>query len=62
MTGTGALAGLVTGAAVVIGWITLGWNGSFLGGEGVYEIIPGFIAAWLAIVLASKASAKPQEG
>lgn len=49
MTGTGAAAGLVTGAVVVIAWIALGWNTSFLGGEGVYEIIPGFIASWLAI-------------
>ena len=54
MTGSGAIAGLVTGAAVVMIWIALGWNGSFLGGEGVYEIIPGFIAAWLAIMLVSK--------
>ncbi|ANU07703.1 sodium/proline symporter PutP [Paraurantiacibacter namhicola] len=45
MTGAGALAGLVTGAGVVIFWIFSG-----LGGEtGIYEIIPGFIAAWLAI-------------
>ncbi|WP_299308327.1 sodium/proline symporter PutP [uncultured Croceicoccus sp.] len=56
MTGAGAVAGLVTGAAVVIAWIALGWNASFLGGEGVYEIIPGFIAAWLAIWGVSKAT------
>ncbi len=54
MTGSGAVAGLVTGAAVVIGWIALGWNGSFMGGDGVYEIIPGFIAAWLAIFVVSQ--------
>ncbi len=58
MTGAGAVAGLVTGAAVVIAWIALGWNGEFLGGPGVYEIIPGFVAAWLAIWLVSKATAK----
>lgn len=56
MTGTGAIAGLVTGAAVVMGWIALGWNASFLGGEGVYEIIPGFAAALLAIVAVSLAT------
>ncbi len=56
MTGAGAVAGLVTGAAVVMAWIALGWNAAFLGGPGVYEIIPGFIAAWLAIVLVSKAT------
>lgn len=56
MTGTGALAGLVTGAVVVAGWIGLGWNGAFIGGEGLYEIVPGFIAAWTAIVVVSKAT------
>ncbi len=56
MTGAGALAGLVTGAAVVIAWIALGWDQAFLGGPGVYEILPGFVAALLAIVLVSKAT------
>jgi SSS family solute:Na+ symporter len=54
MTGAGAVAGLVTGAAVVGGWLALGWDQTFLGGEGIYEIIPGFAAAFLAIVLVSK--------
>ncbi len=54
MTGAGAVAGLVTGAAVVVGWIAVGWNTQFMGGPGVYEIIPGFAAAWLAIVVVSK--------
>ncbi|WP_338751828.1 sodium/proline symporter PutP [Janibacter alittae] len=53
MTGTGAVAGLVTGAAVVVGWIWAGWSDSFLGGEGVYEIIPGFLCATIAIVVVS---------
>ncbi|MCT2559176.1 sodium/proline symporter PutP [Tsuneonella sp. YG55] len=57
MTGAGALAGLVTGAAVVIVWIANGWDTSFLGGEGVYEILPGFIAAWIAVVAVSLATA-----
>ncbi|QWC56083.1 sodium/proline symporter PutP [Erythrobacter sp. 3-20A1M] len=56
MTGAGAVAGLVTGAAVVVGWIALGWNDAFLGGPGVYEIIPGFVAACLAIWLVSGAT------
>lgn len=60
MTGTGAVAGLVSGAMVVIAWIALGLNASFLGGPGVYEIIPGFIVSWLAIVLVSRATA-PRE-
>ena len=53
MTGTGALAGLVVGAGTVGFWIAQGWNAEFMGGPGVYEIIPGFIAATIAIVLAS---------
>ncbi|WP_271078172.1 sodium/proline symporter PutP [Aurantiacibacter sp. MUD61] len=61
MTGAGAVAGLVMGAGVVMAWIWLEWNSSFLGGEGVYEIIPGFIAAWLAIWLVSLATAKDGE-
>jgi SSS family solute:Na+ symporter len=56
MSGSGAVAGLVVGAVVVILWIMLGWNGSFLGGPGVYDIIPGFIAAWAAIYFVSKST------
>ena len=62
MTGAGAVSGLVVGAGVVMAWIALGWNGEFLGGPGVYEIIPGFIAAWLAIWLVSKATAGAPRG
>ena len=58
MTGAGAVAGLVTGAIVAGGWIALGWNASFMGGEGLYEIVPGFIAAWIAIVAVSLATRK----
>ena len=47
MTGAGAVAGLVTGAVVVIAWIALGLSGT------LYEIVPGFIASWIAIVLVS---------
>lgn len=54
MTGAGAVSGLITGAVVVFGWIAAGWNASFLGGPGVYEIIPGFIAALVAILVVSK--------
>ena len=58
MTGAGAVAGLVTGAAVVAAWIALGWNAQLPGFDGgLYEIVPGFIAAWLAIWLVSKATA-----
>lgn len=44
MTFAGALAGMVSGAVVVIAWIILGLSGV------LYEIIPGFIAAMAAIV------------
>ena len=53
MSGAGAVAGLLTGAVVVVGWIALGWGKSFMGGEGVYEIIPGFIASFIAVVAVS---------
>jgi SSS family solute:Na+ symporter len=58
MTGAGALAGLATGAGVVTLWIALGWNKAFLGGAGLYEIVPGFAAAMAAIVLVSHATGK----
>ncbi len=61
MTGAGAVAGLVTGAVVVIAWISLGWNSSFLGGPGIYEIIPGFIMALAAIYIVSMATREQDE-
>lgn len=55
MTGAGAVAGLVTGAGTVAGWIALGWSKALPGLDaGLYEIVPGFAAAWLAIVLVSR--------
>jgi SSS family solute:Na+ symporter len=60
MTGAGAVAGLVTGAGVVAGWIALGWNKAFLGGPGLYEIVPGFAAAMAAIILVSRITRKGQ--
>ncbi len=60
MTGSGALAGLVVGAGTVGLWIAQGWNAEFMGGPGVYEIIPGFIAALIAIWLVSLAT-KPEQ-
>jgi hypothetical protein len=44
---------MVTGAAVVIGWIAAGWSGW------LYEIVPGFAAAMVAIVLVSLATGRP---
>ncbi|RUR30707.1 sodium/proline symporter PutP [Vreelandella nanhaiensis] len=54
--GAGAIAGMVVGALTVMGWIALGWNAEFMGGPGVYEIIPGFIAAFIAILVVSSAT------
>ncbi|TYC87698.1 sodium/proline symporter PutP [Novosphingobium sp. BW1] len=54
MSGAGAVSGLIVGALVVIFWIAMEWNASFLGGPGVYEIIPGVIASTLAIFVVSK--------
>ncbi|MCG7600304.1 sodium/proline symporter PutP [Halomonas sp. McH1-25] len=51
--GAGAIAGMIVGAATVMIWILLGWNGEFMGGPGVYEIIPGFIASFIAIMVVS---------
>lgn len=56
MTGAGAVAGLVTGAGVVAAWILLGWNTALLGGPGLYEIVPGFAAALIAIIVVSHAT------
>ncbi|MCF3974517.1 sodium/proline symporter PutP [Paracoccus salsus] len=56
MTGLGAVAGLVVGAGTVMIWIWAGLNASFMGGPGVYEIIPGFILAMIAIVAVSLAT------
>ncbi|QQL44158.1 sodium/proline symporter PutP [Sulfuriroseicoccus oceanibius] len=61
MSGAGAVAGMVTGAVTVIAWINLGWGDSFLGGPGVYEIIPGFVLAWLAIVVVSRIAPSTNE-
>lgn len=60
MSGAGAVAGLVLGAITVIFWISMGWDSSFMGGSGVYEIIPGFIVSWIAIYVVSLMT--PTEG
>lgn len=47
MTRNGALAGMILGAATVIAWTALGWS------SWLYEIVPGFIAAWITVVAIS---------
>jgi solute:Na+ symporter, SSS family len=54
MTLAGAFAGMVTGAVVVISWIALGLSGT------MYEIVPGFICAMIAVLAISLATAKQQ--
>lgn len=57
MTGAGAVAGLVTGAGVVVSWIALGWDQTLPGmTEGLYEIVPAFAASWIAIVMVSRST------
>lgn len=53
MTRNGALAGMVAGTAVVILWIRMGWSGA------LYEIVPGFVACWIAVVAVSLMGRKP---
>ena len=45
-TRNGALAGILTGAVTVVVWKQYGWLG-------LYEIVPGFVFAWIAIVVVS---------
>ncbi|TQS70288.1 sodium/proline symporter PutP [Rhodobacteraceae bacterium] len=49
MNGLGAVAGLVVGALTVMLWIATGLKAA----TGLYEIIPGFIAATIAIIVVS---------
>ena len=53
LTFGGAVAGIVVGAAVDILWL------SFLGGFGLYEIIPGFLCGLIAAVAVSLLSKAP---
>jgi sodium/proline symporter len=52
MTRAGALAGIVTGTATVLIWKQFAWFQ-------LYEIVPGFIFAFLAIIIVSKLSHAP---
>ncbi|UQG60217.1 sodium/proline symporter PutP [Marinobacter sp. M3C] len=59
--GTGAISGVVVGAVTVMVWISLGWGSEFMDGPGVYSIIPGFIASWIAIMAVSSMTADAGE-
>lgn len=54
MTRNGALAGMITGAVTVLVWHQFAWFG-------LYEIIPGFVFASLAIFAVSLAGAAPEK-
>ncbi|MNH33536.1 Sodium/proline symporter [compost metagenome] len=54
MTRNGALAGMLAGALTVIVWKQFGWLG-------LYEIIPGFVFATLAIVVFSLLDKAPSK-
>lgn len=51
----GAVAGIVVGALVDIGWLM------FLPSTGIYELLPGFIAGCIAAVAVSLATKAPSE-
>ncbi|MGV8942742.1 sodium/proline symporter PutP [Thermomonas sp.] len=58
MTRAGALAGILVGAITVIAWKLIAVQ---MLGSGLYEIVPGFIAASIAIVVGSLLSAAPSQ-
>lgn len=60
MTRNGALAGMIVGAATVLAWIyaPLGPDGGALSAV-IYEIVPGFVLATLAIVVVSRLDRAP---
>lgn len=65
MTRNGALAGMIIGGATVIIWAEL-TNWFDISADqypilGLYEIIPGFILAWLAVWLVSLAGQEPSK-
>ncbi|WP_203363551.1 sodium/proline symporter PutP [Bacillus sp. REN10] len=53
MTKWGALAGMVVGAVTVIVWSKIGLS------DTLYEMIPGFAASFLSIIIVSLLTAKP---
>ena len=56
MNWQGALAGVIVGGVVSLGW------GTFLAGvTGLYEMVPGVIASLLAIYFVSKFTAEPEK-
>ncbi len=59
MTRRGAIAGMITGAATIILWTTNFGGTSLADATGLYEIIPGFILATIAIIVGSLSDKEP---
>lgn len=55
LTAPGAIAGMVTGAVVAIGWSALGFS------DIIYELVPGFLLAAIALVVVSLLTKEPSE-
>ena len=51
----GAVAGVVSGFAVDLGWLLTGLTTS----TGIFEIVPGFIASFIIAVIVAKCTAEP---
>ncbi len=57
-TREGVLAGMLTGSIVTIVWRNVPYLKSEIGGAGLFEIVPAFILATLAVWLVSRLTAK----
>ena len=51
----GAVAAIVVGAVVDIGWFT------FLASTGIYELLPGFVASLIAGIVGALVSPAPSD-
>lgn len=51
----GAVAGVVSGFVVDLGWLLTGLTAS----TGIFEIVPGFIASFIIAVIVAKCTAAP---
>ncbi|TXC85737.1 sodium/proline symporter PutP [Metabacillus litoralis] len=55
----GALAGMIVGAVTVVVWKQLTTSGAI--GFSLYEIVPGFIFAWIAVMVVSLVTEAPSK-
>lgn len=55
----GALAGMIVGAVTVVVWKQLTTSGAI--SFSLYEIVPGFILAWIAVLIVSLATGAPSK-